>query len=249
MLNWRLDVRQEGKCTLALYVSFRKRKIRYKKEKKLQRVFRRSPLRHVVLASGNAMLGFDSKWRHKAVKLRSRQRHFASGFVATSSTEAACSFILKMDPCIMYEEQRNASAGAIAVLPRWRNVERESDSLHWNPFFRSYKYDNELLVALKCYADVQAPHGYFILKMWIHFQGPQIILHSPAGTTDKNVPVTNFGWVPRMWWGFSGAAAVFLSPKCLLNFCYTLILSPAKTVENFSRWRTASKSKWSLPLS
>lgn len=91
-------------------------------------------------------------------------------------------------------------------------LSRKGDSLHWNPFW-SYKYDNEPLVALKCYAAVQLPCRLFILKMWIHFQCLKIIQHSPTGTGDKNVHVTNFGSVP----GRVVVRCCFSFPKVLVE--------------------------------
>lgn len=137
------------------------------------------------------MLGFNSSEVHAALLLLCVW--LCCCFLHKVTREHARSFVLDMDPCLMYEWQRNPSAEAIAVLLHWRIVEYE----RWLPplksLFWSYKYDNESLVALKCYADVQSPRGHFILKMWIHFQGLKIILRSPAGTTDKNVRVTLAG--------------------------------------------------------
>lgn len=125
-------------------------------------------------------------------------------------------------------------------------LSRKGDSLHWHPFW-SYKYDNEPLVALKCYADVQLPRRHFILKMWIHFQGLKIILHSPTGTGDKNVHVTNFGWVPgggRAAVGASGGVLLFFfTQSACWAFATLWFFFPAENFENFNRRQTASKAR------
>lgn len=83
----------------------------------------------------------------------------------------------------MYKQQHNTGAGIIVVLPCWCNIQwkkKKKTLLFKPPPFWSYKYDNEALLSLKCKGiqrvceDVQLPRGHFILKMWIHFQVPNL---------------------------------------------------------------------------